>query len=450
MKSRASAVSALGGVLLAVACSTSNGSGFGDAGSQGPITVPTGDGSAHSGSGTGTMTLMNPTADGGPGSGVSSADGGPCTYASTDTTDHDGDGWAGADGDCNDCNKFINPGAYDIEGNGIDEDCNGVVDDEPAGCDASLTSVATTSGADGAKAMDLCRTTADGVPLPKKTWGVVSASYVTPDGASSSNANFPLGFGILGPKYGSMNSVQKGSHALGLSSGTARQPTDPGYKDVCGFAKGYQTAAPTGFPGQTPACMGVTFGPANDGAALRVVIRVPTNALTMSFDSNFFSYEFPDFVCSPYNDTYVVIMSPDPAGEPPTANHNIAFDSAGNIISVNAGLLSVCDTNSVAGGKTYPCAEGPAKLAATGFGVDSAPTCALGGAAADHASTDWLTTTVDVSALAGKDITLLFAIWDSTDGILDSTVLVDDVHWTFATAPDQVPPPPAPPVTAPK
>jgi len=449
MKLRSSVLLVMGGVVV-FACSSNNGSGFGDGGS-GPTTVPTGSGTGTGGTGTGTGTSLLPgstgTGSGNGGSGSGSGGTGPCTYAANDTTDHDGDGWSGAQGDCNDCNKFINPGAYDIAGNGIDEDCDGKADDEPTGCDATLTSVATTNGMEGAKAMDLCRTTTDGAPLPMKTWGVVSADYVTPDGASVASssptyANFELGFGILGPKYGTSNSVQQGSHALGISSGTARQPTDPGYQDVGGFDKGYSTGAPTGFPGQTAACPGVMFGPAHDGAALRVVIRVPTNAQTMMFDSNFFSYEFPDFVCSPYNDTYVAIMTPAPAGEPATANNNVAFDSKGNIISVNAGFLQVCDQNTMAGNTTYPCPEGPGKLAGTGFGTDTA--------GSDHASSDWLTTTVNVAALAGKDITLLFAVWDSTDGILDTTVLIDNVHWSFATSPNASPPPPTTPVTTPK
>ena len=46
--------------------------------------------------------------------------------------------------------------------------------------------------------------------------------------------------------------VQAGKKMLALSSGTARQPTDPGYQDVSGFDKGYTSASPQGFPKESP------------------------------------------------------------------------------------------------------------------------------------------------------------------------------------------------------
>ncbi len=325
-----------------------------------------------------------------------------------------------------------------------------------------LTDEATTAGSDGAMAMDLCRTTTAGAPLPTRTWGVISAAYVLPDGTTTptplstddtgetctySASNFGLGFGILGPTFGASNKTQQGVRMLGLSSGTARQPSDPGYQPVWGFDKCFTSGAPAGFPGQTPACGSITFGQPHDGAALQVVLRVPTNAVTMSFDSNFFSYEFPEWVCSPYNDTFVVIMTPSPAGEPSGANANVAFDTDGNIISVNSGLLDVCTptttagadgAGSQAGAYAYACSKGPSLLIGTGFGADSpAPPSGFGVTTAQeaHGSTDWLTTTVSVAALQGKSVTLLFAVWDSTDGLLDTTVLLDDVHWTFNPGP---------------
>ena len=337
----------------------------------------------------------------------------------------------------------VNPGAYDVPGDHVDEDCDGTADDEPTDCDGAL-GVATASGEEGARAIDLCRTTTEGATGKQRTWGVISSDYVLPDGTTTlalypetaittakAEANFELGFGIL-PAFGSLNHVQAGSRMLALSTGTARQPTDPGYQPVAGFTKEYTSGAPAGFPGSTPACPGVSFGAANDGAALRIVLRVPTNATSFSFDSNFFSYEFPEYVCSAYNDTYVVVMTPSPPGEPASANGNIAFDAMGNIISVNAVFFRCASRprrRDRSPGKLHVrLPRGPWEADGNRLRDRSDGSHAV----RDHASTDWLTTSISVAGLAGHDITLLFAIWDSTDGNYDSTVLIDHFDWSAA------------------
>src|SRR5213593_1040138 len=52
--------------------------------------------------------------------------------------DQDKDGYTRADGDCNDLDPNTNPGAFDVPGNMIDEDCRGTPDDEPSACDDGL------------------------------------------------------------------------------------------------------------------------------------------------------------------------------------------------------------------------------------------------------------------------------------------------------------------------
>ena len=355
-------------------------------------------------------------ADGGSGpsfvTGAEAGKGSPCAInnvAADPNLDSDGDGYP-LKFDCNECDPNVNNGAFDVPGNGIDEDCNGTPDDEPADCDKSLT-MASSDAFDGAKAMGLCKKATD-----DRMWGVIEAKWVKPDGSPQSDA---LGQGIL-PSFG-VNAAQTGDAVLAISSGTARGPNDTGYKNVSGYSKNYTSGTPAGYPKEAPSCSGSGglfggFGGSNDGAALRVKIRVPSNAKSFSYQQNFFTYEFPNFICSNYNDFFVTIMTPKPANLP---DGNIAFDQDGNPISVNNSLLQVCKPQS-AGGKQFGCPLGESFLSGTGF--------------EGHAATGWLTTTAPVDTVRGKEITLMWAIWDQGDGILDSTALIDDFQWSVDAA----------------
>jgi hypothetical protein len=356
------------------------------------------------------------SADGGGGpsfvTGAEAGKGSPCAInnvGADPNLDSDGDGYP-MKYDCNECDPNVNNGAFDVPGNGIDEDCNGVPDDEPADCDKGLT-MASSDAFDGAKAIGLCKKATD-----DRMWGVVEAKWVKPDGSPQSD---PLGQGIL-PSFG-VNAAQSGDAVLAISSGTARGPNDPGYKNVSGYSKSYTSGTPAGYPKESPSCSGGGglfggFGGSNDGAALQVKIRVPSNAKSFKYQQNFFTYEFPNFICSSYNDFFVTIMTPKPANLP---DGNIAFDQDGNPISVNNSLLQVCQPQS-AGGKQFNCPLGNSFLSGTGF--------------ESHAATGWLTTTAPVDTVRGQEITLMWAIWDQGDGILDSTALIDDFQWSLDAA----------------
>ena len=438
MKVRAAASLAVF-LALPLACSGSKGdSGFG----QGESSSSGGSGGGSNSSGGGSGSSGGGSGGSGSGSfGTTDASTGPmngCQY--TDSTDHDGDGFSSTDGDCNDCDPNTNPGAFDVPKDGIDEDCDGTPDNEPTGCD-TMAVLDSTDPFNAAYAMDLCRKTTETAQGKQRTWGVVGASFVAPDGSDScnpgscaTNGNYPLGHGNL-TKLG-VNKPQQGSHMHSMSSGTARDPSDPGYQDVGGFDKMFTVGAAPGFPAAAPACPGVITGQPHDGMALRLIIRVPTNAQSFTFDTNFFTYEFPDYICSTYNDTFVVEMAPAPMGA--STGGNIVFDQSGNSISVNNALLQVCDPQT-AGGKMFACPLGSATLSGTGFGQDTA--------GSNHAATGWLQTSVNIDpTLKGKDITLVFAVWDSGDGILDSTALIDSFTWSSQpgnNTPVTVPTPPA-------
>lgn len=277
-------------------------------------------------------------------------------------------------------------------------------------CDAGLA-VDTNDPLEAAAALGICG-------------GVTDAQWVLPDGAVPPvDPDYDLGHGLL-DGFGPNVNPQEGNLLLGLSSGSARQPTDPGYQSPQDFDKGYSCGHPTGFPKESPACPGVTTGEPHDGAALELTLQVPPTAQGLSFDFNFYTYEWPQYICSAYNDFFVAILDPLPAGQ---TDGNISFDSQGNPVSVNNSLLEVCDCAGgppcVTGGKTFNCSLGAAELLGTGFGVDTEGT--------DHAATGWLRTTAPVAP--GTTITLRFGIYDSGDGILNSSVLLDNFRWLNST-----------------
>ncbi len=344
--------------------------------------------------------------------------------------DHDADGVSIAQGDCNDCDVNVNPGAVEVMTNtggggsggggpGVptDEDCDGLIDEmdpDLMPCDSGLALDG--SAADGAKAIDLCK-----VASGPSEWGVLESKWVLADGSPSpGNPNFDLGHGIL-PSFGPNTNVQKGQRMLAVSSGTARQPLDAGYQPVSGFSKGYSCTHPAGFPKESPSCGVAVTGACYDSTGLELKIRVPTNAHGFSFNFNFYTYEWPGYVCSTFNDFFTAILSPIPAGQ---SDGNITFDNLGNPVSVNNAFVEACGCPSgppcLAGGKTFTCALGDLTLMGTGFGADE-------GFGQDHGSTSWLLTQAPIEP--GTEMSIRFTAYDSGDGVLDSTGLIDNFNW---------------------
>ena len=143
----------------------------------------------------------------------------------------------------------------------------------------------------------------------------------------------------------------------------------------------------------------------NDFAELRLELLVPSNAQSFSFDFNFLSGEFPEWVCTSFDDTFMVLL------DSAAYTGNISFDAQGNPVSINVGFFDQC---SVGDG---PQCMGEAPLVGTGYEAG------VGG------GTGWLTTTSPV--LPGEKITLRFVIFDEGDHAFDSVVLIDNFRWHF-------------------
>jgi hypothetical protein len=407
----------ISGAALLAACSADKGSGVFNsatgAGQGGSVSVGAGGKSVGSGQGGDDLGF-----DGGP-SGSGGAGPAPCVSGPTD--DGDKDGFTVDDGDCNDCDPNVNSGAVEViatatEDGGtpaaVDENCDSMIDNVEPPCDTGLD-IADADPTSAARAIDLCH-----VAVGPKDWGLVSAKWVMADGtAPPSNPSFHLGHGML-TRFGPNVKVQAGARMLGLSSGTARQPTDPGYKSVGGFDKGYLGNHPQGFPKESPACVGVKTGIPHDPTGVELVVRAPTNAHGFSFNFNFFTYEWPGFICKQFNDFFVALLSPIPMGQ---VDGNISFDTQGNPVSVNNAFVEVCGCASgppcIAGTKSFSCSLGNAGLLGTGF-QDQLQ---------DHASTGWLFSKAPVEP--GQVITMRWAVYDSGDGILDTTTLLDNWQW---------------------
>jgi hypothetical protein len=393
---------------LGPACGGSNGgSGFGDGGSGG------GSGGSSSGGGSGG------------GSGSSSGIG---TF---------GDGGGGDDG--GGCPE-PNPGNFDFPGDGCDDDGDGAASTATV-CDMGLSISGTAH--DFANAMGICQDAAG------EKWGIVSAVYT--QGYAGGGTINDGQHGIL-PGFGTVIMPREGSNLGVLSSGFARIYDDlagtfnndcssPESQKNASCFKGFQVpmtgagTAPPGYPKPAAGCM--VANSVQDAISVTLQIKVPLNAQGFQFDFNFYSGEWPEYVCTPFNDSFVAwLQSAAFPGNPP-GDLNISFDAKNNPVSVNNAFFETCTSNAPTGccststamgcggpTATASCINGPAQLAGTGFEDDGtycqAPSTGGG-------STGWLTT--KAPAKPGEVITLQFIIWDTGDPNWDSSVLLDNFKW---------------------
>ncbi len=381
-----------------------------------------------------------------------------CDATVDEEADNDGDGYTNCTGDCCDDQtmgclspELVNPGAFEAAGNTVDDDCDGTADNTLATCDSGISSNSS-DPMDAARAIDLCQTATED---PGDTrWGVISASYVRAD---SSGAPVAAQHAIR-TAYGA-TPLQGGDAMLMLSTGVAAGSgqTNPNYvapqigtshNTTSGFPADWLAANGGNLP-NSPGCPDPADGTAaNDPIMLELRVRAPTNAKSFQLDTNFISSEYPEWVCGPYNDFFVVLLDSVWDGSPANpADKNLAnyTDSGGTVhpVGVNlahgdTGLFTQC-TNGATGcgmncvSSTNNTCVNMTELAGTGMEVNATAigggiSVACGSNKKVGGGTSWLTTAGNVEG--GEIIKLRIAVWDTTDTAFDSHALIDNFRWS--------------------
>jgi len=339
-----------------------------------------------------------------------------CT-GTPDDGDIDGDGYSycGPTPDCcEDTSKCPDPaaaypGATELP-NGADDDCDGNIDNGVSDCDDTIA-LDSKNPFDYAKSMGLCN-------------GVVQADILKLDGSANPHINSN---GLLSA-FGNVITPKQGVALMALSSGKVGNPvTDLDFNQNIGGLSGtpvpgdWYAANGNQFP-SSPACSGGsgTTGGAFDGVMVQFKVQVPPTANSFSFNIYFFTKEYPTYICSNFNDFFIALLDSGyntSAGADPNLlnpqDKNLAMDADGNPVGINiapAGLFKQC-VNQPSQGVTS--CVGTEELQGTGFEA--------------HGATGWLTTRGNV--VPGETITLRFAIWDLSDHVWDSMVLIDNFQW---------------------
>jgi hypothetical protein len=371
-----------------------------------------------------------------------------CNGMIDEDVDADGDGYTTCQGDCcdstNECSDpaLVNPGAFDVPGNGVDDDCDGIVDNSMPLCDQGLASNSA-AATDYAKAIDICQMS-DGTK-----WGLVDAKLSYPDGTGTADPNSHS----IRAKFGSGTPAQGGVNMMVISSGVAAAVGDvnPTHQDWVSYSSSNESAFPADFTAahggslpNAPGCPAPLGDTANDPVMLTLHVKVPTNAHSFSLKSNFYSAEFPEWTCSEYNDFFVILLDSTFSGNPgnPT-DKNLAFYTdpntmmnypvGVNLAHGNTGLFTQC-TNGSTGCSGTPgtitTCVGTTNLTGTGFDTPDPGECDDN--SLEGGGTGWLTTTGNV--VPGETITLRIAIWDTSDHAFDSLALVDAFAWSVMGA----------------
>ncbi len=295
-------------------------------------------------------------------------------------------------GDCDDTNPDVHPGATEKANDGIDNDCNGAVD-----------------GVGGTFEFD-CAGPCTGQTIPAYLCAmevcfddlVVSSTMSSPTGDTIDSAWAAVThFGNVGndlaPWAGESYALLASGPATGTSH-TTDLPGGGGKSDP--FAKdGYTTY---------------------DNVEFKLVLKAPAGAIGFSIDYIYFSEEYEEYIGSSYNDKFYIILNAPitTGGQNQVINTTNCSNPNGYFDVVLEGEKKCYIAINTA--FSEPCTNPMTNISGTGF--------ECGPADANHgSSTGWLSTSWPIAE--DETFSLTFHIHDTSDGVFDSEVILDNFKW---------------------
>jgi hypothetical protein len=361
--------------------------------------------------------------------------------------DCDNDGYA-VPADCNDSDPEINPEAFDFPDDGVDNDCDGHVDDPVLACE-TVPAQPPGEPSDFARAADLCAqhaiTSAGTVfdPLLRAAWGQVQG--LGPGQTLWTSRTKPVQVAVAS-RFGA-NEPRQGRTMIGLANGPwgAVDPRASAALDPPGF---HLDDGCADIPVSGRDCASLTNGAeggkvsVQDWAELTLWVKIPSNVQTAVFDFAFFSSEFNQWWDSSANDGFLVLVtSRNFAGE------NVARDKNGLAVTINSGFFQLCPTWPGPAGLSKDKAAGlqscagvggdPARsilgtLAGTGYdgaavGTDDTVFAVNGNEYVYGGGSGWLTAKFPV--VPREELQMRIIVADAFDGLKDSAVVLDAIRW---------------------
>ena len=291
-------------------------------------------------------------------------------------------------GDCYDGSPAVNPQMLEDPGDGVDNDCDGEVDEAiecPGPCtghsvDAYLC------------ALEMCFGPS-----------VVSANFSSPTGDNINTAWEAVShFGSAGNDLAPLAGTSYGLLASGPATGTSHSVDLPsgGSTGDPYSSDGYQTY---------------------DNVEFKVVMTAPASAIGFSIDYIFLSEEYEEWIGSSFNDRfYMVLKAPVTTGNQKTVINYTACSNPNSYHDFIDGDGQKWCYIAINTAFSEPCSNVQTNISGTGYSCGP-------GDDAHGSSTGWLFTSWNISP--NETFELVFHIHDTSDGIYDSEVILDNFHW---------------------